>query len=257
MGDFDPGPPQPFHDLFDASPDYTSFRDHFWFDWGPVFYRGRLDGSARVLVIASDPGPTERIAGRTLVGDAGQRVQGFVTRLGLTRSYLCLNAFSYALIPSHGSTGARILRTEAMTTWRNQIFDAAKTPNLEAVVAFGRHAQTAVSLWPGATDLTIANVPHPSSRNSTALLDAWRATVLHLRGVVTPDTDAGPALPNYGETFGEADYSPIPARDLPFGVPAWLGNDAWGRAAVPRHNNSAYRPSPDDRHTLHWIAPTT
>lgn len=135
-----------------------------------------------MLVIASDPGPTERIGGRTLVGDAGQRFQGFVTRLGLTRSYLLLNAFSYALIPSHGSAGARILRTEAMTTWRNQVFVAAKSPNLEAVVAFGRHAQTAVSLWPGAIDLTIANVPHPSRRNSTALLDAWRATVLHLRG---------------------------------------------------------------------------
>ncbi len=126
-----------------------------------------------------------------------------------------------------------------MTTWRNQVFDAAKSPNLEAVVAFGRHAQTAVSLWPGATDLTIANVPHPSSRSSTALLDAWHASVLHLRGVVTPDADAGPALPNYDETFGEADYSPITVRDLPFGVPARLGNDAWSRAAVPRNNNRA------------------
>ncbi len=103
MGDFDPGPPQPFHDLFDASPDYTPFRDHFWFDWGPVFHRGRLDGSARVLVLASDPGPTERIAGRTLVGDAGQRVQAFVTRLGLTRSYLCLNA---SVMRSSRRTGA-------------------------------------------------------------------------------------------------------------------------------------------------------
>lgn len=36
MGEFDPGPLQLFHDLFDASPDYTPFRDHFWFDWGPV-----------------------------------------------------------------------------------------------------------------------------------------------------------------------------------------------------------------------------
>ena len=106
-----------FHDLFDACPDYTPFRDHFWFDWGPVFYRGRLDGSARVLCVASDPGATERIAGRTLVGDAGQRVQSFLVRLGLTRSYLCLNAFSYALIPSHGSAGATVVRNAELTTW--------------------------------------------------------------------------------------------------------------------------------------------
>jgi hypothetical protein len=53
-----------------------------------------------VLCLASDPGPTERIAGRTLVGNAGQRVQGLLAKLGLTRSYLCLNAWAYALRPS-------------------------------------------------------------------------------------------------------------------------------------------------------------
>jgi hypothetical protein len=74
----DPGPPAAFADKFAAMPSYAALKDHFWFDWGPVFYRGRLDGSARILCFASDPGPTERIAGRTLVGDAGQRTQGFL-----------------------------------------------------------------------------------------------------------------------------------------------------------------------------------
>ncbi|CAB3806344.1 hypothetical protein LMG27177_06059 [Paraburkholderia fynbosensis] len=60
---------------------------HFWHDWGRIFYRGRLDGSAKVLCIASDPGPTERIAGHTLVVDAGQRVQGFLAKLGIMRAY--------------------------------------------------------------------------------------------------------------------------------------------------------------------------
>ena len=72
-------------------------KDDFWFDWGPIFYRGRLDGSARVMCVASDPGPTERIAGRCLVGNAGQRVQGLLAKLGLTRSHVCLNAWAYAV----------------------------------------------------------------------------------------------------------------------------------------------------------------
>ena len=209
------------------------------------------------MCVASDPGPTERIAGRTLVGDAGQRVQGFLVRLGLTRSYLCLNAFSYALIPSHGSAGATIVRNAELTTWRNQVFDAAKTPDLQAVVAFGRLAQKAVALWPGRAGLAVANVPHPSSRVEAALLDAWRQSVSDLRAVVTPDPDGDPAAANYGEKFEEADYAPIPARDLPPGVPTWLGDDAWGRTAAPPHRNCVSRPSPDDRHTLHWIAPST
>ena len=89
MAEFDPGPPDPVADHFAEVPSYAAHRKKFWYDWGPVFYRGRLDRSAKVLCIASDPGPTERIVGRTLVGDAGQRVQGFLTKLGLTRSYPC------------------------------------------------------------------------------------------------------------------------------------------------------------------------
>ena len=63
-------------------PAMREHRDLFWYDWGPVFYRGRLNGTARLLGIASDPGPTERVVCRTLVGDAGQRVQGFLTSSG-------------------------------------------------------------------------------------------------------------------------------------------------------------------------------
>ena len=86
-----------------------------WFrvHWGPVFYRGLLNGRARVLCVASDPGPTERIAGRTLVGDAGQRVQSFLAKLGLTRSYALVNAFAYALLPSKASQATRILAEPA------------------------------------------------------------------------------------------------------------------------------------------------
>ena len=72
---------------FEQLPDIPeALRELFWWDWGPVFYRGRLNGKARFVGIASDPGPTERVVGRTLVGDAGQRVQGFLDKLGLTRA---------------------------------------------------------------------------------------------------------------------------------------------------------------------------
>jgi uracil-DNA glycosylase len=52
-----------------------------------VFHRGRLDGSALVLVLGQDPGQHESIARRILVGEAGQRVQGFLHKLGIERSY--------------------------------------------------------------------------------------------------------------------------------------------------------------------------
>src|SRR6476661_2452196 len=123
MIEFDKGPTQRFAKLFAACPDYGALKPHFWYDWGPIFYRGRLDGSARVLCIASDPGPTERIAGRSLVGNAGQRVQGFLDKLGLTHSYVCLNAWAYALHPSAASDEQKKLKDKAQTKWRNRLYD--------------------------------------------------------------------------------------------------------------------------------------
>ena len=255
MIEFDKGPTQPFAKLFAACPDYGTLKQHFWYDWGPIFYRGRLDGSAKVLCIASDPGATERIAGRTLVGDAGQRVQGFLAKLGLTRAYLCLNAFSYALIPGQASQGDNVLTQPAQLAWRNRLFDRVHQPALQAIVAFGAQAQRAIDLWPGKGATPVIEVPHPSSHDEAVLLTRWRAAIVQLRGIVTADDDGDATLPNYGQTFRESDHAAIPARDLPFGVPAFLGNDASGRALSPPRRSSVSRPQPDDRHTLVWVAP--
>src|SRR3546814_12731448 len=78
MIEFDKGPLQPFARIFAACPDYGELKRHFWYDWGPIFHRGRTNGSARVLCIASDPGAPERITPRTLARDAGPRAQGFL-----------------------------------------------------------------------------------------------------------------------------------------------------------------------------------
>src|SRR3954449_1255531 len=136
MAGFDPGPPAAVGPHLAKVPSYADFQELFWYDWGPVFYRGRLNRTARLLAIASDPGPTERIAGRTLVGDAGQRVQGFLTKLGLTQSYALVNAFPYALHPSYGMGAEELLQEPEQMQWRNQFFDAVRPGSVDAVVAF-------------------------------------------------------------------------------------------------------------------------
>jgi hypothetical protein len=65
----------------------------------------------------------------------------------------------------------------------------------------------------------------------------------------------GPVRANYGSKFRELDYTRIPFHDLPFGLPAWFGDDSWGRTARPRHNNSVERLADDLLHTLVWTAP--
>ncbi len=261
MIEFDSGPPQAIATLLAAVPDYGNLKKHFWYDWGPVFYRGRLDGSARVICVASDPGPTECLVRRTLVGDAGQRVQGFLAKIGLTHSYVCVNAFAYAFHPWESAQVQPVLTDPVQVAWRNQLFDALKTPNLKAVIAFGKQTQTAVGLWPGRGTLKVENIPHPSSRNPQKLLVDWTAAVTRLRAVVPADPGAAPLPPNYGPSFTEADYAAVPARDLPFGVPPWIGDDGWGRKATPPHNNCVRRPDKATEphlgadHFLIWEAP--
>ena len=77
---FDPGPvSEPFATLARNYPGpHTYDPDRFRVEWGPIFHRGRLDGSARILVLGQDRGQHESIAHRCLVGEAGQRVQGFL-----------------------------------------------------------------------------------------------------------------------------------------------------------------------------------
>jgi len=257
MKQFDSGPSKKVAELLSAFPDHSPFKDLFWYDWGPVFYRGRLDGSAKILCVASDPGPTERIVGRALVGNAGQRVQGFLNKAGLTHAYVCLNGFIYALFPGKLGDGIKTVNEPSILNWRNSLFEKVTSSKLKAIVAFGEVAQKAVSGWDTVpSGVTVYETYHPSYRGSEKnLLNDWNRVITAIRNTVRKDRDGRTDLPLYGDTFTENDYSPIPKFDLPFGMPSFVGDDSWARKSVPSFNNSVQRPSPDDRHTLIWKAP--
>src|SRR3954465_3536419 len=96
---FDPGPvKEPFAALARDYPGADAYPPElFRVEWGPIFHRGRLDGSAKVLIVGQDPGQHESIAHRILVGEAGQRVQGLLAKLGIERSYVMVNAYLYSV----------------------------------------------------------------------------------------------------------------------------------------------------------------
>ena len=257
MVSFDKGPPAAVARHLEKLPDLPEDQRHlFWWDWGPVFYRGRLDRRSRLVAIASDPGPTERVVGRTLVGDAGQRVQGFLERLGLTRSYTLVNAFPVAVHPSAVDEALPLLADPDQLAWRNRFYDLVTGRDVQAIVAFGGNAQRALQLWESRPDVPVFAVSHPSNHNEESLLRQWRTAIPTLREIVTPDPDGDAGGPNYGDTFAESDYRPIPRHDLPFGLPDWVGDDAWGRRSRPRRNNAVERLRTDQDHTLLWRAPT-
>jgi len=59
MPDFDPGyVNEPFRTLAGNYPGEDAYAQaDFRTEWGPIFHRGRLDGSARLLIVGQDPGP--------------------------------------------------------------------------------------------------------------------------------------------------------------------------------------------------------
>ena len=242
--DCDPGYGRaPYRRLVGDFPDESAYPiDDFRVEWGPVFHRGRLDGSARVLVIGQDPAAHEAIARRILVGEAGQRAQGLLARLGIERSYVFVNTFLYSVF---GGTGSKYVDDAAIVAYRNRWLDTiVKDQRIEAIVTLGQLADTAYQLWRetrtgSASTAVYANGRHPTypesaSRSSgitkaegfARLCESWNQVLDTLDGAVTPDMPVGPT--RYGNTITPADLAAIPARDLPPGLPPWMGAlDAW------------------------------
>jgi len=224
MLEWDPGPPPAFANHFENRPNYTPWKKRFRMAWGPIFYRGRLDGSAKVIVIGQDPATDEDVARRTLVGDAGQKVQGFLSKLGLVRSYAMVNTFLYGLKGQADTEARQISSAPAIKAWRNTLLDMVATPQTQAVLAFGASAQQVIDLWPNGHNFFVARLTHPSARDTAALLQNWNQSLPALRQRVTPDAGGTPSNTTYGTSFKPSDIVRIPARDLPFGVPQWLGS---------------------------------
>jgi uracil-DNA glycosylase len=69
---FDTGPTGKFKTLCQKYPDDTVYSGANGFRslWGPIFYRGRANGTARLLVIGQDPAQTEAVSRRILSGAA-------------------------------------------------------------------------------------------------------------------------------------------------------------------------------------------
>jgi hypothetical protein len=239
---FDPGyGAEPFRTLVRDVPDSTVFpTKDFRTEWGPVFHRGRLDGTARLLIIGQDPAQHETIVRRTLVGGAGHRIQGFIAKLGLTRSYVSVNTFVYSVFGQGG--GNKHKNDPAIIAYRNRWFDALLPQQVQGVVALGQLADLAWQAWkstPNGAAFTgvYQAVTHPTQPESSSkgdpvkrkaaiakMLQGWNTALQAFSPVVTPDVPT-PLVP-YGTAFLDSELPDIPQEDLPAGSPPWMCGNA-------------------------------
>jgi hypothetical protein len=222
---FDSAPPPAWATRFAQAP-LDAYRTHpsgrFRTEFGPVYFRGRLDGSARLLIVGQDPSTDEILAQRIFVGEAGQRVQGLLRKLGIVRDYLMLNSFLYGIHGQFDTTMRGISESDPFRAYRNQLLDAVVANNtLAAVLAFGAGAQHAVNHWPGHTALPILAFVHPTA--PTGVTASWNANLTTLLATVAPEAGQTPDATPYGTKNTPADRAAIPRHDLPFGLPDWHG----------------------------------
>jgi hypothetical protein len=214
-----------------------------WRGFAPIFHRGRLDGTARVLVLGQDPATHESIARRILVGEAGQRVQGLLARLGIATDYVMINTFLYSVFGQGG--GARHDNDPAIARYRNRWLDTLLAPPdqggvgaaVTAVITLGTLAKSAYAQWiktqPDlASGLHWAAIRHPTYPESAAasgattvaaatakLLADWNQALPGLRAHIQAELPVSDTL--YGTTWQDGDLVPLPEVDLPPGSPTW------------------------------------
>jgi len=244
---FDPGyVAEPYLTLCADYPEADVYPpDQFRVEWGPIFHRGRLDGSARVLIIGQDPAQHETVVRRILVGEAGRRVQGFLAKLGITRSYAFINTYLYSV---YGSVKAKTRKNAQLIDYRNRWIEALlSTGRIEAVVALGTAADEAWKFWlatPAAqgANVAYAAVTHPTQPESSSsgtkvklaaatkrLLQNWNTALQSLSQAVQHPDQLTP-LVLYGDSWLDGDRVAIPEADFPAGLPAWMHqNDGWAK----------------------------
>jgi Uracil DNA glycosylase superfamily len=242
---FDPGyASEPFRSLvLDAPGTQVYPQDDFRIEWGPIFHRGRLDGTARVLLIGQDPAQHETILRRILVGEAGHRIQGFLFKLGVERSYVMVNTYLYSVFGQGG--GNRHKLNKSIARYRNRWLKAIlDTSPVEAVVTLGSLAANAWQMFldtpegAGAQNLKLAKIRHPTQPEAAggsaaahaaairALLENWNDALEALHPLQNPDKAR--QLRRYGEAFREDEKREIPDFDAPPWAPEWMRlNDGW------------------------------
>jgi hypothetical protein len=231
---FDKGPNASWAAKFANAP-HQSYINHpsgrFRTEFGPVYYRGRLNTSVKLLIVGQDPSTDEILAQRNLVGSAGQRVQKLLRKVGITKSYAIFNTFLYGIKGQMDAAMNAAALEPALLNYRNGLLDKIAGSNtLQAIMSFGNGADLAVTNWPGRP----AGVPwfqlvHPSAPDSIVLPN-WNARLSGLQATVTPDSAALVDTTPYGAVFGASDVADIPREDLSFGLADWHGTGGGTRS---------------------------
>jgi hypothetical protein len=242
-GDLAWEPPRSEPDEFDSGPGSTFERllqgglDEFpWPDWsgfglqaapslgtGPI-YRGRL-AEPSILVVADQEAHDDLFTMRAATGDAGQRLQAFLTAAGLTRRYGIL----------------RVLPVDTLQEPSARVRAAADSAEVRALYAEAvRRSEPHVVLLVGPLSRRLGDHIVPAgtpvvtmkARRESGADASWRAALTELEALSYPRD-----LPNPSFAY-DGGREQIPRRDLPYGTLRWQATSG-DRAQRPKRDGAA------------------
>lgn len=257
MLEWDKGPTGNIAQILEQAPlnEYKTRPNRFRLAWGPIYYRGRTDGTAKVFVIGQDPAADENVARRVLVGTAGQRVQGLFSKLGITRSYLMVNSTLYSIYGQFNQDLMEFMNVQSVKNWRNSFLDVIATSSLEGIVTFGKAAKYVLDSWPGSNlfrqQNRVFNLIHPTARPTSIITNNWNTSLQQLSQTITPDDDGTVSLTPYSGNFKKSDLARIPLYDFGYGTPAWMGK---GNMAMRIRKNKPLPKIVSKRPAIIWVA---
>lgn len=176
-------------------------------------YRGRF-GGVRLLVLADQNGHDDLLWGRALTGEAGQRFQGLLAALGITRSYLVLRTLPVdtAGLPD-GKVWALADRPDVVALLAAVAGRVLDDNAVAAVVTVGAHAERIA----GRFELDGQPVVALPAWSAPGAHEAWVAGHARLRSLGIPIDQ-----PPTGNAWN-GERAQVPRADLPFGLPRWQG----------------------------------
>ena len=243
--------------LFAETPNYRGLGHavlgggKFRWEHGPMFFRGRLDGSAKAVVIGQEGAQDESLSHRSFTGGSGSRMQHLLRHIGLDRSYLFLNSFVYPINGQYDNPLRPLAQDprSPIVIHRHRILNKAVVDgDVRLVIAVGKAAKESVATWirshggtadPNRLDratlgslparLQLVGVVHPGSAagGPTAGIQAdFQRACDVIRARVEADggwlpTDSGVDR-NLATAFQYRSLA-IPHRDFPFGTCPRLG----------------------------------
>ena len=243
--------PRPFDPGYHDEPFLTLVQDYpaeevyppsqFRVEWGPIFHRGRLDGSARVLVIGQDPAQHETIVRRILVGEAGPAAAGLPRQ---ARHHPQLRPGQHLPLQRlRQRQGPGRARTRASSRYRNRWLDALLVGKQRRGRAGARHGRDrrlerveGDARGTGRRTSPFAAVTHPTQPESSSKGDRTKLALRPRRRCSRTGTRGSQTLAPAIAAPGRAPRRSCPTarpgpkatgcrcreEDFPAGLPPWM-----------------------------------